>query len=218
MVTSSRDTFYRIRLDAVAKKLRHNGFAAHVVDNVEAAKNLILGTLMPQLAPRTVAFGGSTTLIETGIYAAIKETPGLSVLDTLDRSLPAEELRERRRQALLVDLFLTGTNAVTEAGQLVNLDMLGNRIAALHFGPRHVIVLAGRNKLVPDIATAQSRIKYVAAPANAIRLAMTTPCAATGSCANCASEQRLCNIWTITERCCPEGRIHIVLANTDLGL
>lgn len=218
MTTSPRDTFYQLRLDAVAKKLRQAGFVVHVADSADAAKALILDTLVPQLAPRTVAFGGSTSLVETGIYAALKERPDLTVLDTLDRSIPAEELVERRRQALLADLFLTGANAVTEAGQLVNLDMLGNRVAALHFGPRHVIVLAGRNKLVPDVAAAQARIKYLAAPANAVRLGMNTPCAATGKCANCASEQRICTVWTITERCFPEGRIHIVLANADLGL
>ena len=215
---SPRDTFYELRLDAVGKRLRQAGFAVHTAASAEAAKALIVNTLIPQLAPRSVAFGGSTTLVETGIYAAVKEIPGLHTIDTLDRSLPPQELYERRRQALLVDLFLMGTNAVTESGQLVNLDMLGNRIAALHFGPRHVLVIVGRNKLVPSVDAAMQRVKYIAAPANALRLAMTTPCTSTGRCADCRSEQRICNVWTITERCYPPERIHVILTNADLGL
>jgi L-lactate utilization protein LutB len=218
MTTAPRDAFYQLRLEAVAKKLRKNGFAVHLASSADEAKSIILGTLIPTLAPRSIAFGGSMSLVDTGIYAAIKAQTQAAIIDTLDRSIPPSDLYERRRQALLADLFLMGTNAVTEAGHLVNLDMLGNRVAALHFGPRNVIVLAGRNKLVPDVDAAQSRIKYLAAPANALRLAMPTPCTTTGKCAECASPQRICNVWTITERCYPEGRIHVVLTNADLGL
>ncbi|MDZ7599242.1 MAG: lactate utilization protein [Desulfobacterales bacterium] len=117
-----------------------------------------------------------------------------------------------------VDLFFTGSNAVTEHGQLVNLDMQGNRVAALAFGPKKVVVLVGRNKIVPDIASAMARIKRYAAPANAMRLDKQTPCAKTGRCEDCRSPGRICNTWTITEKSWPTGRVTVILINADLGL
>ena len=124
---------------------------------------------------------------------------------------------ERRRQALLVDLFFTSTNAVTESGHLVNLDMIGNRIAALTFGPKFVVVLVGRNKIVPDLETAWDRIKNYAAPVNSMRLEKKTPCQTTSFCQDCSSPDRICNTWTITEKAFPKNRVKIILINEDLG-
>jgi len=115
-------------------------------------------------------------------------------------------------------LLITGTNAVTETGMLVNLDMLGNRVAALTFGPKDVIVLVGRNKIVADLEEAMMRIKNYAAPANVQRLGMKTPCAKTSYCEECKSKDRICNTWTITEKSFPKGRVKVVLINEDLGL
>jgi hypothetical protein len=106
---------------------------------------------------------------------------------------------------------------VTETGQLVNLDMYGNRIAAITFGPKHVIILVGRNKIVADMEEAVSRIKNYAAPVNAMRLGKKTPCAKSGLCEDCKSPDRICNTWTITEKSFPKGRVKIVLINEDLG-
>ncbi|MCP4687236.1 MAG: lactate utilization protein, partial [Desulfobacterales bacterium] len=118
----------------------------------------------------------------------------------------------------LVDLFITGANAVTETGALVNLDMIGNRVGGITFGPGSVIIFAGRNKIVPDIKAAMHRIKNYAAPANAIRHKMKTPCAKTGRCMDCKSPGRICNVWTITQKSFPTGRIKVILINDDLGL
>jgi L-lactate utilization protein LutB len=140
------------------------------------------------------------------------------MIDTLDKQVSFEELIERRRKSLLVDLFITGTNAVTEDGQLVNLDMLGNRVAALTFGPKHVVVVVGRNKIVPSVDEAMFRVKNIAAPANAMRLDKKTPCVKTSYCEECKSPDRICNTWTITEKSYPKGRVKVVLVNQDLGL
>lgn len=158
------------------------------------------------------------TVVGSGLYAALKDNPSYTVVDTYDRSVSKEEFHERRRRALLVDLFISGTNAVTEDGQLVNLDMIGNRVAALTFGPKSVVVLIGRNKVVTDLEEAMHRIKRFAAPANAMRLDMKTPCTKTAYCHDCSSPQRICNTWTITEKSFPKGRVKIVLINQDLGL
>jgi hypothetical protein len=118
----------------------------------------------------------------------------------------------------VVDLYLTGTNAVTEDGCLVNLDMIGNRVAALTFGPKKVVVFVGRNKIVSDLESAMYRIKDYAAPTNAMRLNCKTPCVKTSECADCKSPGRICNTWTITEKSYPKERVTVVLINEDLGL
>ena len=131
--------------------------------------------------------------------------------DPLDRG--QQLLRE-----LLADLFITGTNAVTETGKLVNLDMTGNRVASITFGPKNVILLVGRNKVVPDLEDAMLRVKNYTAPVNAMRLDMKTPCVSTSFCEECKSPSRICNTWTITEKSFPKGRNKIVLINADLGI
>ena len=152
------------------------------------------------------------------VAVAIKKMPGLEILDTFDRSKSPEENMEIRRRSVLADLFITGTNALTEGGLLVNLDMLGNRACSINFGPKHVVILVGRNKIVSELDDAMYRVKNYAAPANAMRLEKKTPCVKTSYCEDCKSPDRICNVWTITEKSFPKGRIKVVLINQDLGL
>lgn len=210
--------YWNVRLAETREALEQNQFEAHVVENAEQARRLVLEQLSPALAPASVSFGGSGSIATTGLYDAYKAMADIEVLDTWNKDLSWEDKYELRRQALLVDLFLTGTNAVTEDGMLVNLDMFGNRVAALTFGPRSVVVVVGRNKLVSDLNAAMERIKEYAAPVNAMRLNMKTPCVKTGRCMDCKSPDRICNHWTITEKSFPQGRIKVVLVNEDLGL
>ncbi len=209
--------FWNLRLEVAKATLEKNNFEVHIAPDREAATTLVTETLLPAIAPASISWGGSKTFVETGLYAQMKAASGVTVLDTYDPALTGDEKLERRRQSLLVDLFVTGTNAITASGHLVNLDMIGNRIAALTFGPRNVLVLAGRNKLVADLEGAWERIKAYAAPVNSMRLEKKTPCAATGVCQDCKSPQRICNTWTITEKSFPPGRVRIVLINEALG-
>jgi len=156
--------------------------------------------------------------VASGLYDELKQSRSMTVLDTFDKDISAEESLERRRQSLLVDLYITGTNALTESGMLVNLDMIGNRIAALTFGPKDVILIIGRNKIVPGLEEAMDRVKDIAAPANAMRLDKKTPCVKTASCHECKSPDRICNTWTITQKSFPKGRVKIILLNQDAGL
>ncbi len=212
------DNFWKLRLADLKEALEGNNFEVFIADSAEEAKQRVLDDILPAIKPVTVAYGGSMTVLASGLYDALKTRGDLEVIDTIDRTVPREESLERRRRALLADLFITGTNAVTEAGQLVNLDMIGNRVAGITFGPRHVVILAGRNKVVPDLDEAMYRIKDYAAPANAMRLDLQTPCARTSVCEECKSPQRICNHWAITEKSFPKGRIRVVLINADLGL
>jgi L-lactate utilization protein LutB len=209
--------FWEIKLEALKKALEKNNFEVYPASTGEDAKKLVLDTFLPQLAPRTVSWGGSLTHIQTGLYAALKERQDITILDTYDKNLSPEESYELRRQSLLADLFITGTNAVTEKGRLVNLDMIGNRVAAITFGPKNVIILVGRNKIVADVDDAIERIKTYAAPVNVMRLEKKTPCLKTGVCQNCNSPERICNVWSISEKAFPKGRIKVILINEDLG-
>jgi len=212
------ENYNKLRLADLKAALESNNFDVYLAENKQEACKTVLEDIMPKLSARTISWGGSMTFMASGLYHQLKEHPDLQVLDTSDKKIPAEEMLERRRQALLVDLFITGTNAVTEAGQLVNLDMIGNRICALTFGPKWVIVLVGRNKIVADLDEAMFRVKNYAAPVNAMRLDKKTPCVKTSYCQECKSPDRICNTWTITEKSFPKERVKVVLINEDLGL
>jgi L-lactate utilization protein LutB len=207
-----------LRLTDIKAALESNNFEVYLAENKEDAHKIVLEEIIPQLNPKTLSWGGSMTVIASGLYHHLKENSDLEIIDTVDSKIPNEEKIERRRQSLLVDLFITGTNAVTEAGQLVNLDMIGNRVGALTFGPKWVIILVGRNKITADLDEAMFRVKNYAAPANSMRLDKKTPCVKTSYCEECKSPDRICNTWTITEKCFPKGRVKVVLINEDLGL
>ena len=211
------DNFWKTRLTDLKKVLDSNNFQTFVAESTDEAKKIVLEKIIPETAPKSVSWGGSLTFTATGLYDTLKKRSDLEVLDTFEKNLAPEKSLERRRRSLLVDLFITGSNAVTEAGQLVNLDMIGNRIGGITFGPKHVIILVGRNKIVPDLDAAMFRIKNYAAPVNTMRLDKKTPCAKTSYCEECKSPDRICNTWTITEKSFPKKRVKVILINDDLG-
>jgi L-lactate utilization protein LutB len=212
------DKFWQIRIADIKLSLEANNFDVFIANNAAEAKQIVLKNIIPKLGAKSVSWGGSMTFIATGLYEALKNDKKIQVLDTFDKTISRDEGWERRRQSLLADLFITGTSAVTESGMLVNLDMIGNRVGGITFGPKNVIILVGRNKIVSDLEDAMMRIKNYAAPANAIRLNMKTPCVKTSYCEECKSKERICNTWAITEKSFPKGRIKVVLINEDLGL
>ena len=209
--------YWERRLLKIKKALEANNFDVYIADNKDLAKKMAYDTIIPAIAPKTISWGGSMTFVGTRLYEALRSDPRYKVLDTYDKSLSPEQGMQRRRESLLVDLFITGANALTESGQLVNLDMIGNRVAAMTFGPRHVLIFIGRNKIVPDIEAAIARIKNYAAPVNVMRLEKKNPCGKTGHCENCSSPERICNTWTIIEKSFPKHRVKVVLINADMG-
>lgn len=211
------ENYWKARLTELKETLTENNFEVFVAENTDEAKSIVLEKIIPDIAPKSISWGGSITFVATGLYDVLKNSNDFNILDTYDKTLSPEKSLERRRQSLLVDLFITGTNAVTETGQLVNLDMIGNRVGALTFGPKHVILLIGRNKIVPDLEEAMFRIKNYAAPVNTMRLDKKTPCAKSSFCSDCKSPDRICNTWTITEKSFPKKRTKIILINKDLG-
>ena len=164
----------------------------------------------------TVSFGGSVTLNECGMMDALKSNPDITLLD---RSLAKtqEEREEILHKALSCDFYFMSSNAVTTDGKLVNTDGTGNRTAALIYGPKNVIILAGMNKVVKDEAAGIARIHEKAAPPNCIRLERKTPCAITGVCGDCQSPDCICCETVITRRSSVPNRIKVILIGEELG-
>lgn len=201
-----------------AAALRRNHFeVAMVSDTAEAFA--VMRAAVEAEQPRLVSFGDSETMRATGIIEWLRGDGRWTLLDGFDPAMSYPERLEIRRQALLCDLFVTGVNAITAEGTLHWLDKVGNRIAPVAFGPRKVILVAGRNKLVADREQAEERIRTIAAPQNVARHpAFRTPCARTGVCSDCDSPDRICNTRMEMLRCRPAGRILVVVIDSDLGL
>src|SRR5208283_1784734 len=164
------ENYWQLRLNDLKKNLEGNNFEVFLAASSSAAKDIVINTVIPQTTPKTLSWGGSMTFGKTGIGDLLSKTAGLSIINPYEPNISTAEAYERRRQALLVDLYFTGTNAVTEEGQLVNLDMTGNRVGALTFGPKNVVVVVGRNKIVQDLDEAMLRIKNYSARTNVMRL------------------------------------------------
>ncbi len=212
------ENYWKLRLADVKLALEANNFEVYLAEDTNHANAIVLEDLLPKLNPETVSWGGSVTFTDSGLYKELSENSDLKVLDTFDQKLKDAQKHELRRKALLADLFIAGTNAITETGQLVNLDMVGNRVGALTFGPKWVILMIGRNKIVTNLDEAMYRIKNYVAPTNCMRLDKKTPCVKTSYCEECKGPDRICNTWTITEKSFPKGRIKVILINEDLGL
>lgn len=207
-----------IKIDDTIKALRSNGFHVWLGNDRAEAQKIFWEEIFHAANPKVVSWGDSLTLHSMNIIPKIKEMEDVELIETFGEHLTWREQIYNRKRALSSDMFLTGTNAVTTRGQLVNIDMIGNRVAGIAFGPRNVIIFVGINKIVENLDEAMDRIKSTAAPMNAIRHKdLKTPCQVTGKCMDCSSPHRLCNTWTITEKSYPVGRIKVVLINEALG-
>ncbi len=210
--------YWELRLQSCKDALEKNNFEAFIAQTPAEAGQIVIDQILPEMNVKRVSWGDSLTLYETNVLEFFKKDSEINLIETFDEKASREEIIERRRNALLSDLFFSGTNAVVESGALVNLDMVGNRVGGMVFGPKWVVIMVGRNKIVSDLEQAMDRIKNLAAPANAIRHEQKTPCVKTSYCMDCNSPARICNIWTIHEKSYPKGRIKVILINQDLGL
>jgi len=207
------------RLEYTAEALRKNRMDACWVRTKEEACEKVRSILTKDAV---VASGGSMTLAECGIMELLRS----GAYRFLDReAVPKEEIKELYHKALSADFYLMSSNAVTENGELYNVDGNGNRVSALVYGPETVIVVAGANKIVPNLDAAVQRVKTIAAPANAMRLHCDTPCAQTGYCAGikgdmtagCRSPQRICASYLVSAYQRIPDRIKVILVAESLG-
>lgn len=196
----------------VVEALKANLFDAIYVADREEAARYILGYCQPG---RTVAHGGSMTLTRDMNMAEKIKASGATFIENAYGD--PEAMFEARRQQLMSDVFLCSVNAVTMDGWLVSVDGTGNRTGAMTFGPRKVIVVAGANKICPDLDAAWQRLDTVASPLNLKRLNMPTPCTKTGYCMDCRSEARGCRIYTVVKRKPMLTDMTVVIVGEDLG-
>lgn len=208
-----KDWFVERLLERTVKKLNENFFTANYFVERESLFDAILNAI-PSGA--TVGVGGSVTVRELGIVEKLEQM-GFTVLDHWKENLSNEERAGVRKSHLTCNVFITGTNAITEEGELVNMDGIGNRVSSMIYGPERVIIVAGYNKIVKDLNKAVERIKTIAAPMNAKRLNLGLPCAQQGYCTDCKSDKRICRILTVIQRKPPETDIRIFLIKEDIG-
>jgi len=164
----------------------------------------------------TVAVGGSMTLFETGVMEMLRSGK-YNFLDRYKPGLAKEEIIKIYRESFFANAYFTSSNAVTENGELYNVDGTGNRVAAMLYGPDKVIVIVGINKIVKDINEAVERNRRIAAPANTQRLNKKTPCATLGYCTECNSPERICNEYTVIRRQGDKDRIKVIIVGKEFG-
>lgn len=164
----------------------------------------------------TVAMGDSVSLWETGIMDLLRNG-NYNFLDKYREGITRDEKKELYRQSFSADSFLSSTNAVTEEGELYNIDGNGSRVAAMLYGPEQVIIVAGINKIVRNLEEAEKRVRNYAAPLDAKRLHKKTPCASLGYCVDCKSEERICNDFVVIRRQFTKGRIKVIIVGKSLG-
>ena len=199
----------RLLAGKVIKGLESRNMKGYYAEDKAEALKIALN-LIPETS--TITMGGAMSAHEIGLVDALKN----GNYDFLDRDV-AQDKRAAMLAAYDADYFLTSANAITEDGVMVNIDGNSNRVSAIAQGPRHVVAIVGMNKVCPDVDAAMKRARNVAAPINAQRFGLNTPCAKTGSCMNCKSPDTICCQFLITRYSRHEGRIHVILVNESLG-
>lgn len=192
----------------VKEKLVNRGYDCRIADSAQTA----LDQAMEIIGNASVGFGGSVTVGQIGLPDALQKNGNKLFWHWKDGA-------SMRNLALGADFFVCSANALTEDGEIIQIDGTGNRVAALCYGPENVVMIVGKNKLVKDRAEGEKRVKSgICAGQNGKRMGLNTPCAITGDCANCYSPQRMCSVTAIFERA-PRGfkKAYVILVNENLG-
>lgn len=231
-ISGEKKWFYEHRARTVVNNLQKKHVNAQYVSNRKDALSVVL-EMIPKEA--TVACGDSVTLDQVEVIPELRKRNQNNIINPMERDAEGfsiiadmEQKAEVQRAAFTSDVFLTGTNAVTLDGKLVNIDGVGNRVAPMIFGPKKVIVVVGANKIVKDVNQALERIYQIAAPINAKRHYIKhhvaefgdLPCVRTGSCVDCNHERRICRYTVIIDGTSirQKGRINVVLVGEELGI
>lgn len=207
------ELYYEKRGNILVKNLRSRHFDAYYCATAEEALAKAM-ELIPQGA--SVGWGGAMSAQQIGLIDAVRA----GNYHTIDRETcrSPQEREQAMRDCFGADVFLTGANALSLSGEMVNIDGIGNRVGAIIYGPKEVLVIAGMNKVADTLEQAVVRARTVAAPRNQQRFLRETPCTVTGTCADCKSADCICNQIVITRHCRPAGRIKFILVGEELGL
>lgn len=203
----------KIKENQIIKAFESHNMTCLFVENKDELKTYLKNILNNK---KKVAVGGSVTLNQLGVIDLIRERD-VQFIDRYEKDISREEMENRFREAFFADLFMTSTNALTVDGCLYNIDGTGNRVAAMIYGPKEVIVIAGMNKIFYSEEEAIAHIKKCSAPANAIRLNKKTPCTKTGQCMECHSEDRICSSYVKLAYQSKINRIKVIIVEDSLG-
>lgn len=203
---------YEVLATDVLKKFKMRGFEGYYCSTKEEARDKVL-SLMKKGS--SVTWGGSETLKQIGIFDAMKKDD--YVLYDRSTAKTPEEQRAFYGKAVTADYFLMSSNAITQDGQLINIDGNGNRVACLICGPQNVIVVASMNKITKDVESGIQRTRDMAAPPNAFRLGVKTPCEKIGRCADCLDDACMCCEVVVTRKSRVKNRIKVILVGEELG-
>jgi len=206
--------YYRKIADETVKNLGKNGFTAKYFDSRNEALAYI-EEIIDKFS--SIGFGGSMTVLEELKLQEIALKKNKEILNHNSPELSLQEKNEIRRKQQTCDLFITSTNALTRDGKLINIDGVGNRVSAMIFGPKKVLIVAGINKITKDIHDGIKRVREISAPMNAKRLNKKTPCVETGKCVDCNSPERICRVLTILEKKPALTDIEIIIIGENLG-
>ncbi len=212
MTDRNKKTFYKNQAESIIGKLKlrkMEGYYADTADEAVQKAMELIGT-----APKSVAYGGSMTIDDSGIKDRIREK-GHELIVREDYKTE-EEMRRLKEKMINADVFLMSTNAITLDGELINIDGRGNRVSFLIYGPETVIIIAGMNKVVKDVSAGIDRTRNMASPPNTVRLNRDTPCAKYGRCGDCL-ENTICCEEVITRCSMIPGRIKVILVGEELG-
>lgn len=202
-----------LEINKVIESFKRNNIEVIYLKDLQEIFGLLDERIKDQMS---IGIGGSMTLFETGIIDYLKNRK-INYLDRYQEELSKEELFQVFDKSLTCDIYLTSSNAITADGYLYNIDRTGNRVAAMTYGPKKVIVVAGTNKLVQDIPEAINRLEKIAAPKNCLRLNKDTPCSKIGYCVHCHHEDKLCSFYSIIGHQYVKNRITVVLINGNYG-
>lgn len=202
------------RIKRTMEQLKKNRMEAYYAPTKEEARQIALGLLHEG---DVISCGGSMSIAECGLLEAVRQSGQYRFLDRARPGITPEEIEKLYRDTFFCDVYLASSNAVTEQGELFNVDGNSNRVAAMLYGPKSVIVIAGYNKIVPDLAHAVQRLEQIAAPANAKRLSCKTPCAVTGVCQHCRGDARICSSYVVMSHQRQAGRVKVILVGEELG-
>lgn len=207
-----KKVYYENAADSIIEKFNKRGIEGYYCENTEDALQTAKRFLTPGCS---ISWGGSETLKEIGLLDELSSSDYI----LYDRKVAktAEEKTQMYSKIVTADYYFMSSNAITLDGQLVNIDGHGNRVACLIAGPKNIIIIAGMNKIVTNVESGIDRVRNMAAPPNAVRLNLKTPCAEMGKCANCLVEDCICCEIVITRKSQIPGRIKVILVGEELG-
>lgn len=202
-----------LEVQNTVESLKRNGFDVKVFESKEKAREWLVSQVKER---ERVGIGGSLTIRQIGVVEALKEK-GITLYDHWEEGLSPEEVLDTRKKQIVSDVFITSSNAITQTGEIVNREGVGNRINAMTFGPGRVYIVVGKNKIVKDVNAGIERIKKISAPLRSKNLNTNNPCVEKGECIDCSSPTRICRITHIIHRCPVNTNITIIIVLDELG-